>query len=50
MAQYKVPVVIEIVLEHVTNISMGTEIDNITEFEEPATNREDAPSGVGVLD
>jgi tartronate-semialdehyde synthase len=37
--------VIEIVLERVTNISMGTEIDNITEFEEPAINREDAPSG-----
>ena len=32
MAQYKVPVVIEIILERVTNISMGTEIDNITEF------------------
>ena len=30
MAQYKVPVVIEIILERVTNISMGTEIDNIT--------------------
>jgi tartronate-semialdehyde synthase len=32
MAQYKVPVVIESLLERVTNISMGTEIDNITEF------------------
>ena len=29
MAQYKVPVVIEIILERVTNISMGTELDNI---------------------
>jgi hypothetical protein len=27
MAQYKVPVVIEIILERVTNISIGTEID-----------------------
>jgi tartronate-semialdehyde synthase len=50
MAQYKVPVVIEIILERVTNISMGTEIDNITEFEELAINREDAPSAVGLLD
>ena len=32
MAQYKVPAVIEIILERVTNISMGTEIDTITEF------------------
>ena len=50
MAQYKVPVVIEIILEQMTNISMGTEIDNITEFEELARNREDAPSAVGLLD
>src|ERR1700736_91640 len=50
MAQYKVPVVIEIILERVTNISMGTEIDNITEFEELANNREAAPSAVGLLD
>jgi len=50
MAQYKVPVVIEIILERVTNISMGTEIDNITEFEALAAGREDAPSAVGVLD
>ena len=49
MAQYKVPVVIEIILERVTNISMGTEIDNITELEELAMIRVDAPS-VGLLD
>ena len=34
MAQYGVLVVIEIILERVTNIAMGTEIDNIVEFEE----------------
>jgi tartronate-semialdehyde synthase len=50
MAQYKVPVVIEIILERVTNISRGTEIDNITEFGALAINREDAPSAVGFLD
>jgi len=50
MAQYRVPVVIEIILERVTNISMGTEIDKITEFEELALSPEDAPSAVGLLD
>jgi tartronate-semialdehyde synthase len=34
MQEYQVPVVLEFILERVTNISMGTEIDNITEFEE----------------
>ena len=29
MAQHKVPVVIEIMLERITNIAMGTEIDKI---------------------
>src|SRR5215216_5880648 len=36
MAQHGVPVVVEIILERITNISMGTEIDNIVEFEELA--------------
>lgn len=31
---YQVPVVVEIILERVTNIAMGTEIDNIVEFED----------------
>jgi tartronate-semialdehyde synthase len=30
---HKVPVVVEVILEKVTNVAMGTEIDNITEFE-----------------
>jgi len=34
MDEYQVPVVVELVLERVTNISMGTDIDNVTEFEE----------------
>jgi tartronate-semialdehyde synthase len=50
MAQYRVPVVIEIFLERVTNISMGTEIDKITEFEDLALSPQDAPSAVGLLD
>ena len=31
---FMVPVVVEVILEKVTNIAMGTEIDNINEFEE----------------
>jgi tartronate-semialdehyde synthase len=34
MAQYSVPVVVEVILERVTNIAMGTEINNVTEFNE----------------
>jgi tartronate-semialdehyde synthase len=34
MAEHQVPVVIEFILERVTNVAMGTEIDAITEFEE----------------
>jgi tartronate-semialdehyde synthase len=50
MAQYRVPVVIEVMLERVTNISMGTELDNVSEFEELALSREDAPTAIGMLD
>jgi tartronate-semialdehyde synthase len=34
MTEYQVPVVVEFILERVTNIAMGTEIDNVVEFEE----------------
>ena len=34
MEEYQVPVVLEFILERVTNISMGTEIDGVNEFEE----------------
>jgi tartronate-semialdehyde synthase len=50
MEQYRVPVVVEIILERVTNIAMGTEIDNVVEFEELALNKEDAPTAVALLD
>jgi len=36
MAEFRVPVVVEVILEKVTNIAMGTELDNVTEFEELA--------------
>ncbi|MFT8776881.1 MAG: glyoxylate carboligase [Gluconacetobacter liquefaciens] len=34
MAEHQVPVVLEFILERVTNIAMGTEIDSVNEFEE----------------
>jgi tartronate-semialdehyde synthase len=36
MAEYRVPVIVEVILERVTNIAMGTDIDAIVEFEELA--------------
>lgn len=34
LREHQVPVVMEFILERVTNIAMGTEIDNVVEFEE----------------
>ncbi|MCU1651892.1 MAG: tartronate-semialdehyde synthase, partial [Pseudonocardiales bacterium] len=45
-----VPVVVEVVLEQVTNISMGTELDAVNEFEELATLAEHAPTAITLLD
>ena len=51
MKEFQVPVVIEVILEHVTNIAMGTEIDNVVEFEELAASRQDAPTAtIAMLD
>ena len=50
MAEHQVPVVVEVVLERVTNISMGTDIDAITEFEDLAEGKEDAPTAIVMLD
>ena len=49
MKELRVPVVIEIILERVTNIAMGTEIDNVVEFEELAGGAQDAPTAVGLV-
>ncbi|MFI0781031.1 glyoxylate carboligase [Streptomyces sp. NPDC021212] len=46
MAEFRVPVVVEIILERVTNVAMGTELDNTNEFEELATSPEHAPTAV----
>jgi tartronate-semialdehyde synthase len=32
MKEFSVPVVVEVILERVTNIAMGTDIDAINEF------------------
>jgi len=50
MQQYSVPVVVEIILERVTNIAMGTEINAINEFESLAETRADAPTAISLLD
>ncbi|TSA87510.1 glyoxylate carboligase [Deinococcus detaillensis] len=48
--EFQVPVLVEVILERVTNISMGTELDNVMEFEELADQREDAPTAIAMLD
>jgi tartronate-semialdehyde synthase len=50
MERHRVPVVVEVILERVTNISMGTEIDNITEFEELAEVRVTAAREAALVD
>ena len=48
MDEFQVPVVVEVILERVTNIAMGTEINNITEFEEVLDVPADEPELVRV--
>jgi tartronate-semialdehyde synthase len=50
MAEFRVPVVVEVILERVTNIAMGTELDNITEFEDLATSADQEPGPATMLD
>lgn len=47
-AEYAVPVVVEIILERVTNVSMGTEIDGVVEFEDVAEPGLDAPTAIAA--
>ncbi|MCF7547642.1 glyoxylate carboligase [Pseudonocardia sp. WMMC193] len=44
VALHRVPVVVEVVLERVTNIAMGQDLDAVVEFEEQATTRAHAPT------
>ncbi|GJI87404.1 glyoxylate carboligase [Rugamonas sp. R1(2021)] len=50
MEEFRVPVVVEVILERVTNIAMGTDIDKINEFEELALSAADAPTAVTLMD
>lgn len=46
MAEFRVPVVVEVIVERVTNVSMGTEIDDVVEFESLAAKGIDAPTAI----
>jgi tartronate-semialdehyde synthase len=50
MAEFRVPVMVEIILERVTNISMGVEINAVNEFEDLALTGSDAPTAISLLD
>ena len=39
IAEHRVPVIVEVILERITNVSMGTEIDNVAEFEDLADSK-----------
>lgn len=49
MGEFRVPVVVEVILEKVTNISMGVEINAVNEFEELAETAADAPTAILAL-
>ena len=49
MGEFRVPVVVEVILEKITNISMGVEINAVNEFEALAETREDAPTAILAL-
>ncbi|WP_432936181.1 glyoxylate carboligase [Kribbella sp. CA-253562] len=49
MVEFRVPVVVEVILERVTNVAMGTEIDGVVEFEDLAERPEDAPTAIVPL-
>ncbi|MER7660887.1 glyoxylate carboligase [Streptomyces sp. NPDC096193] len=48
-AEYRVPVVVEAILERVTNISMGVQIDGVNEWEDLATEPGHAPTSIKPL-
>ncbi|KAE8762452.1 glyoxylate carboligase [Georgenia thermotolerans] len=49
-AEHQVPVVVEVILERVTNIAMGVELDGVNEFEDLALSPEDSPTALALLD
>jgi tartronate-semialdehyde synthase len=44
LVEHQVPVVVEVILERITNVSMGTELDNVVEFEELADVQNPVPT------
>ncbi|MGO4681361.1 glyoxylate carboligase [Microbacterium sp. 2MCAF23] len=47
--EFQVPVVVEVILERVTNIAMGADLDTMNEFEDLATSPADAPEAIYAL-
>lgn len=47
--EHQVPVVVEVMLEKVTNISMGAALDSVNEFEDLALLPDDAPTALVPL-
>ncbi|PRB11530.1 glyoxylate carboligase [Microbacterium sp. MYb62] len=47
--EFQVPVVVEVILERVTNIAMGADLDTMNEFEDLALTAADAPQAVSAL-
>jgi tartronate-semialdehyde synthase len=50
MVEFQVPIVVEVILERITNVSMGLEIDSVVEFEDLAQRGEEAPTAIALLD
>jgi tartronate-semialdehyde synthase len=50
MVEHRVPILVEVILERITNVSMGTEIDNVIEFEELDDVRNPIPTASGLVD
>ncbi|PKI91551.1 glyoxylate carboligase [Actinomycetales bacterium SN12] len=47
--EFQVPVVVEVILERVTNIAMGADLDTMNEFEDLAASPADAPEAIYAL-
>jgi len=47
--EFHVPVVVEVILERVTNIAMGADLDSMNEFEDLAHTAADAPEAIYAL-
>jgi tartronate-semialdehyde synthase len=49
-AEYRVPVIVEVVLERITNVSMGQELDSVNEFDPLVSDlASDAPTALSVM-